>query len=517
MGIIPIKEREKFINRDRHDFREYKDYDEDHLERLYQKLPVTPPIYYKLTRVQRICFLIGAETQKFCFFLDTGVGKTLLIIALVRYFRRLGILKRVLILVPNRPNKTEWRDELVKHSPNSSYLILPSAIKEKWQALEDGKELFVIETYAGLFRMITEKKQDKKKVNYLGLDPKKVAALQKYFQGFACDESENVGNHQGLPFRSCRQLAKTSPVAFTMTGTPFNRDPTLLWAQMFLVDGGYTLGETLGLFRSVFCNETVNYFSGHTEYKFAKRKKQELNDFIANRSIEFEADKASLPGCVDVRKYVSLDGDANAYYQRFKDQLMAAQGNLVESKSAFIRMRQISSGFIGFEDDETGEKAKFEFPENPKLEMLLSILRSTRPEYKVVIFFEFTYSGDKILDELKKNKIGAQIIYGKTKDVEAAKQKFMQDVKTRVLLLQCRMAAGLNIQVAKYGIFYESPVSAIKRKQCKRRVERQHALHKTVFIYDLLMKNTVDEQILDFHAEGGDLFEAIIRGETSVK
>jgi SNF2 family DNA or RNA helicase len=516
MGIIALKSRNAFLDRSRRDYREYKDLTDEQLETKMFQLPVRPPIYYKLTNPQKVSFLIGAETQSFCFFLDTGVGKTLLTIALIRYFRRLGIVKRALILVPGRANKTEWQDELRKHSPSSSCLVLPSVIEEKWQSLEDTNTLFVVETYAGLYRMVCKKMKDKQDKNYLGLDETKIKRLQKSFQAFACDESENVGNHMGLPFRVCRQLAKTSVAKFTMTGTPFNRDPSLLWSQMFLVDGGYTLGETLGLFRSIFCNESENYFSGAPVYKFIKKKQSLLNDFIANRSIEYEADKASLPACVPVTKYVALDADAMTYYERFKDQLIAARGNFIETKSAFIRLRQISSGFVGYEDDETGEKAKFEFPENPKLELLLSILKSTRPEYKVIVFFEFTYSGERILDELKKEKIGATIIYGKTQDTDVAKKQFMNNAKTRVLLLQTRMAAGLNLQIAKYGVFYESPVSSIKRKQCKRRVERQHALHKTVFIYDLLMKGGVDEQIINFHSEGDDLFEAIIRGEAKI-
>jgi SNF2 family DNA or RNA helicase len=516
MGVIPLKQRNAFLERPRQDFREYKKLTEAQLEQKMLDLPVKPPIYYKLTVPQKVSFLIGAVTRGFCFFLDTGVGKTLLTIALIRYFRRLGIVKRALILVPARTNKTEWKDELLLHSPNSSCLVLPSSIEEKWKALEDDNSLFVVESYAGLFNMCCKKVKDNKGKNYLTLDEKKIRWLQKTFQAFACDESENVGNHQGLPFRICRQLAKTSEARFTMTGTPFNRDPTLLWSQMFLVDGGQTLGETLGLFRSVFCSERENFFSGAPEYKFLKKKQALLNDFIANRSIEYEADKASLPACVPIKKYVSLDSDAMTYYERFKEQLVASHGNYTEAKSAFIRLRQISSGFVGYEDDETGEKAKFEFPENPKLELLLSILKSTREEYKVIVFFEFNYSGNKLLSELKKNKISSTIIYGDTKDVDAAKKQFMT-TKTRVLLLQWRMAAGMNVQIAKYGIFYESPVSASKRKQCRRRVERQHSLHKTVFIYDLIMKGGVDEQILDFHAEGDDLFESIVRGTKKLK
>ena len=517
MGIIALKHRNAFLDRPRQDYREYKNLTEDQLEQKMLALPVRPPIYYKLTLPQKVSFLIGAETQGFCFFLDTGVGKTLLTIALMRYFRLLGIVKHALVLVPGRTNKTEWKDELHLHSPNSSCLTLPSVIEEKWQALSESNDLFVVESYAGLFRMVTRKTQDKKGNNYLELDPKKIRLLQKHFQAFACDESENVGNHMALPFRVCRQLAKTSIAKFTMTGTPFNRDPTLLWSQMYLVDGGYTLGETLGLFRSIFCSEAENFFSGRPEYKFIKKKQPLLNDFIANVSIEYEADAKTLPKCDTVRKYIEFDTDAMTYYQKFKDQLLAAQGNFIEQKSAFIRLRQISSGFVGYEDDETGEKVKFEFPDNPKLEMLLSIIKSTRLEYKIIVFFEFTYSGEKILAELKKSKIGATIIYGKTKDTDIAKKQFMEDPKKRVLLLQTRMAAGMNVQVAKYAIFYESPVSATKRKQCRRRVERQHSLHDSVIIYDLLMKGGVDEQILEFHAEGDNLMDAIVRGKTKLK
>jgi hypothetical protein len=56
-------------------------------------------------------------------------------------------------------------------------------------------------------------------------------------------------------------------------------------------------------------------------------------------------------------------------------------------------------------------------------------------------------------------------------------------------------------------------LSAIDRKQCDGRFIRQHSLYKTVFKYDLLVKDTVDEQILRYHAEGGDLFERIIVGK----
>lgn len=516
MGIIPLQQREAFINRDRHDYRKYKDLTEEQLEHRMLKLPVSPPIFYKLTRLQKICFIIGVETGRFCFFNEMGTGKSLVAIALVRYFRKLGTLKQVLVLVPNRINKTEWYYELQKHSLNSSVLVLDKSSTDKWAALEQSDALFVIETYAGLSRMVCDKELTKKNTNKLRPDPKKVEYLSKKFGGIIADESVSLGNHLALPFRICRKMSKTDDILFELTGTPFNRDPTLLWSQLFLVDRGHTLGETLGLFRSVFCNEVINYFSGHPEYKFSKKQQNLLNTFIANGSISFKADEGSLPELVPIQKFVSLGEDADQYYQRFKQQLVAAQGNYSESKNAFIRLRQISSGFVGFEDDETGDKVKFEFPDSPKLDLLLSIIENLPEEHKAVVFFDFNYSGERIHRELKKLKIDSLLLYGKTKDVDLVKKQFTEDKKKRVLLLQNRMGSGLNLQTAMYTIFFESPVSAIMRKQCERRVYRQHSAHKTVFQYDLLMRDTVDEQVLRFHAEGGDLFEAIIRKEVKV-
>lgn len=513
--MIPLKSRNEFLARQRRDYREYKKLTDAQLEQKMLALPVKPPIYYKLTHLQKVCFIIGAETLRFCFFNDTGTGKSLLAIALIRYFRRLGILKHALILVPNLPNKFEWQDEIQKHSPNSSFLVLHGSSVEKWKKLEESNALFVIETYAGMFRMLCDKEERKKKgklISKLVPNPKKVNLFAKHFKGFVCDESVNVGNHSALPFRICRKLSRTSDVVFTMTGTPFNRDPDLMWAQMYLVDHGHTLGETLGLFRSIFCNETENYFSGMPEYSFKKKMQSELNDMISNASIAYPADEGSLPQCVPIQKFVSLPGDAKSYYERFRDQLVAARGNYNESQNAFVRLRQISSGFVGFEDDETGQKAKFEFPDNPKLDLLMSLLSVMQSEHKVIVFIDFNYSGELILKELTKAKIPALLLYGKTKDVQATKTAFVKDPKKRVLILQNAMAAGLNVQVAKYSIFYESPVSAIARKQAERRVVRQYSSHKTVFQYDLLMRGTVDEQILLYHKEGGDLYQGIIRG-----
>lgn len=513
----------KFLARPRDDWRTYKKLSARKLEDMVDDLPIHPPIWSKLDHLQKTCFLIGAELRRFFFINDTGTGKTILSIALARYFWKLGLVKHVLVLVPNRINKDEWRSELQLHSPKSECLVLRGSTENKWRALENSNALFVMETYAGLSRMVSrlekvkKKKGSKsKKENRLVPDRKMVQQLIDHFQGLICDESQNAKTYGRLPFRICRRLSKTVKILFLLTGTPFNREPEEMWAQFFLVDRGYTLGETLGLFREVFYTKKERYWGGF-DYKFRKKNQKLLNTLIANASISYQADKDTLPQVYERKKYIPLSSDIETYVKRAKETLKASRGNVHETKNAFLRLRQISSGFVGFSDDETGAKARFEFPKNPKMEMLLSIIETIQPKHKVIIFYDFTYSGLRIVRELRDEfKIDALHMWGGSRKPEQIRDQFRSDPAKQILVLQNQFGVGLNVQVARYGIYYESPVSAIMRYQTRRRIERQYSQHGSVFLYDLIMRDTADEKILEFHKQGGDLMEALVRGKVTL-
>jgi SNF2 family DNA or RNA helicase len=300
-------------------------------------------------------------------------------------------------------------------------------------------------------------------------------------------------------------------MAIELTGTPFGRDPTALWSQMFLIDDGWCLGESLGLFRAAFFTAKKNFWGGN-DYTFRKSRAQLLNKFIAHRSIRYEADESTLPRLVPIIKEVSLPGDARAYYDKAKATIIASHGNFNEMKNAFVRMRQISSGFVGYHDDESGDRAQFEFADNPKLDLLVSLLHEIRPDRKVLVFHDFVHSGKVIARELTDEGISHVRLNSKDKDPAAVLERFKTDPDCRVFVLGTAGAYGLNLQVAQYGIFYESPVSVILRKQMVRRFERQGSEHKTVFLYDLVVRSTVDSLILAYHRQGADLFKAIING-----
>ncbi len=71
---------------------------------------------------------------------------------------------------------------------------------------------------------------------------------------------------------------------------------------------------------------------------------------------------------------------------------------------------------------------------------------------------------------------------------------------------------GLNLQIANYVIFYESPVSPIHRLQAEWRCYRAGQT-KAVFIYDLVVAESVDEKILEFIKEGKNLLSTLCSPE----
>lgn len=503
-----------FMERKRLDYSMYKGLSDHEID--YQKslLPTVPPIWSKLKKHQKVCFLLGAKLQRFGFFNDTGTGKSVLSIALIKYFIRKKTVKRVLVLVPNKTNKYEWEDEIRKHSPITKFITLAGSSQDKWSdILENPDVQIVMETYAGLIRMVCKRVKTKKGEIRLKPSVPMLTRLLKTFDGLVMDESQNIKNSRKLPYRICRQLSKTAKIVFALSGTPMGRDPHDLWSQLYVIDKGETLGETLGLFRGAFFKSSMNRWGG-MEYDFDRSKEEVLNKFIANRTIRIEADQADLPATSRIIKRVARSDDSDAFFERTRLAIIASKGDFKETQNAFLRMRQISSGFVGYDDEEEGKRAQLEFDPNPKLELLISLITSINPEYKFLVFHDFTFSGSMICRELEELDISHLRLYGKTKDPAAVLNQFKNDPKVRGFIIQSQAGgAGLNLQMARYGFYYESPVSPISRKQTEGRFIRQHSLHEKVFLYDLVMHGTFDQRILDFHAEGKDLFDAILNGE----
>jgi hypothetical protein len=329
--------------------------------------------------------------------------------------------------------------------------------------------------------------------------------------GYLVHNSTKVGGVSTPTFRVCRAISKKAKYRYALAGRPFGRDPTPLWGQQWLVDQGETLGETLTLFRNAFFKEKRNYFGGY-DYKFRKEMEDKLAEIMQHRSIAYSSGEClTLPKVTKIQEEVRLPEDARAYYEKAVAAIRKAKGNHIETKNLFLRMRQLSSGFLGYKNDETGEKAQLVFPTNPKLDRMLDLIESVPYDRKFVIFYEFTHSGKTIHEALNDMGIKNGWLWAGTKDSRTMQRQFDDDPKMRGLVVNWRKGAmGPNWQVANYKFFFESPVSSIDREEAERRCFRQ-GQKLPGFMYDMMARGTVDARILEFHASGESLFKSLLR------
>jgi len=143
---------------------------------------------------------------------------------------------------------------------------------------------------------------------------------------------------------------------------------------------------------------------------------------------------------------------------------------------------------------------------------MLELINETPDGSKVVVFNEYTDTGDIICDALKDAKIKHYRLYGKTKNKTTVVKKFTTDKKAKVFVVNTQSGStSLNLQCANYVIFYESTVSSLNRKQAEKRCHRS-GQSKRVYFYDLIARNTIDERVLEILKDGKEAFKSIIEG-----
>lgn len=461
---------------------------------------------------QLACAVLGSELYEFLFLLDMGAGKTSLAFHLFRWHRKFSGLRRLLVLTPKAVNVQSWLDEAEVHAPDLKLMPLLGDAKERRALVRERADIYVI-NYAGLQTYMTSLQSvARKRKRERMIDERMAQEFVGRFDGVVFDESHRVGNHLSLTYHLCRRFTKAYRFRYALTGTPFGRDPIKLWPQFHCIDDGATLGSSVGMFRSAFYNAVEKPWA--VEYNFDKRMDGRLRQMLQNRSIYYaENEYADMRPVSRIRVPLRFSVEASEQYRAALQRVRESRGDADELQNAFLRQRMVTSGFLSVKS-ELGGQLTLEFEQNPKLEMLEELLTDVPESSKSVVFHDYVFTGDMIGKRLRSLGMGyARLGGGATEDPADALRRFLRDDRVRILLANSESGGtGLNLQrVCNYVFFYESPVDPITRQQAEHRVDRPGQKLK-VFIYDLVVKNSVDERILQWIKEGNNLFRAVCSG-----
>lgn len=514
--MIPKKLVRNFLAAPKDDHRWLKELTVKEIDAALAKLRPRPKFVTDLWLHQKVCFLLGVAYPQFCFWLDMAGGKTVLSLELINYWRMAEKLRGALAMSLDEERLYVWEKDIKDHGFKFDYALLNTGSRlENWALVEENKPELVLCPYPSLASMMSVMvKKKKKDGSEMKPQPKLADKLSEYVNAMFLDESTKAGHLSSVTHRACRLMRNRTDIRYGLAGVPFGRDPVMLRNQMNLIDEGETFGPNLDLFREAFFTKKQNYFGGPHSfiYKFRKDMKPQLRRMLQHRSITYATHEfRDTPKVVRKIKYVKFGEAAETYYQKVLSKLRKSKGNYAEMDNLFVRMRQIASGFVGVRDDETGERVSVEFPDNPKLDGLLEEIDRMPPRRKFLIIYEYTYSGRKIHEALKARGIRHGWLWSGTKNPRRIQEKYDDDPDFMGIVANWRKGAfGLNAQKGNYEFIYESPVPVIERKQVDRRMDRPGQEY-TVFLTDLVMRGTVDEKILGFHKDGGDIFRGLMQ------
>ncbi len=422
---------------------------------------------------------------------DMGLGKTLQTLVLLQHAKDEHGPKPSLIVCPTSV-VYNWANEARRFTPDLNVIDLTGPNRYgQYKKIKDAD--LVITSYAILRRDIT--------------------AIKGYpFRYAILDESQNIKNYESQTAQASKDIQANHRLA--LSGTPIENRLSELWSVFdFLMPGFmYDIDE--------FKYKYVVPIEERNNRDAERRLKKQVFPFILRR---LKRDVAKdLPPKVESVQYCELTDKQQELYLDFLEKTrdavfaqVAEKGMSASQKtifSALLRLRQICCHpSLLSEDLSQGvdESGKFEALQ----EMLEEIISEG---HRILLFSQFVEMLKIMRRWLDRKGIRYEYLTGETKDRETIVTRFNNDDSIPIFLISLKAGGtGLNLTGADYVIHYDPWWNPAAEDQATDRAHRIGQT-KSVFVYRLIAKGTVEEKIMKLKERKRDLVDSIISADRSV-
>jgi len=447
----------------------------------------------KLRHYQRDGFKWLSSLQDYrlggCLADDMGLGKTVQTLALLQTLKDNNQLTTSLLVVPVSaiPN---WELEIQKFTPNLTLYRHLGPGREKDSQSWAGHDL-IITSYATL-------RND-------------IQLFKEYaFDYVILDESQAIKNVSSQVTKAVKILTANHRLA--LSGTPIENTSMELWSLLDFLMPGF-LG-TQQWFRSEWALPIEKY----KNQEKADTLKQMIYPFILRRKKEDV--ERELPEKIELVESLNMDEeqvklyvDTAHYYNDIVSNSIVEEGL---EKSSFkilegmLRLRQICL-FPQLVDSQYKTIPSVKFQRFS--EMLEDILSEG---HKVLVFSQFVKVLGFIKDYLDKKTFRYSYLDGSMNAGTRGKmiKTFQEDQRTRIFLLSLKAGGvAINLTAADYVIIFDPWWNPAVEAQA---IDRSHRIGQTkkVFVYRLVVKNTIEEKMLALQEQKRELMDKLITSET---
>lgn len=415
---------------------------------------------------------------------DMGLGKTVQTLVHLQKEKMAKRLTEPCLIIAPTSLMSNWKKEASQFTPNLKVLILQGTDRHQYFAQIENHDL-ILTTYPLIVR-----------------DFKQLS--QTSFYTIVLDEAQNIKN----PKTKATKLIKciTTKHRLALTGTPMENHLGELWSVFDFLMPGFLGSETA--FKRRYRTPIEKHGNTELSNMLAKR----VQPFLLRRTKDLVAKE--LPAKTTIIKTAILGSAQSALYETIRIamqkkimQALAAKGlnrSHITILDALLKLRQVCCDpqLLKLEQ---AKKVK----ESAKLELLMSMLPELVEEgRKILIFSQFTSMLKIIQGQLQQNGIDYTQLTGSTINRDKVIEKFTSGEVPVFLISLKAGGVGLNLVEADTVIHYDPWWNPAVENQASDRAHRI-GQNKPVFVYKLVVENTLEEKILEMQQRKQALADGI--------
>ena len=432
---------------------------------------------YEAFPYQKEAFEAVKDLEYAAIFHEQGLGKTKIAIDLLLYWLQNTSVDTVLI-VTKKQLVANWVREFQTHTA-----IKPAVISS------NREENFRV--FCGPFRVVI--------TNFETL-VSEYNQFQLYLKtrnvSIIIDESAKLKNPTAKLTKTFFELSPLFKKRVIMTGTPVANRPYDIWAQIYFLDHGKSLGADFNSFKKetdlsnkLASSEGLQQeFEDHVSKIYEKIKPCSVRETKNSGIIE-------LPDKVYIQEFVDFEPVQERIYDQICEELriqVIKDGVTVIDDSSevvkrLLRLVQVASNPKLVDEGYSGKSSKEE-----KLDYLIQEI--LQQEEKVIVWSNYIENINYFCK--KYSQFGCVKIHGKMSMEERNRsvELFRKDEYKILFATPASAKEGLTLTMANHVIFYDRGFSLDDYLQAQDRIHRISQKRKC-FVHNIIMKRSIDEWV----------------------
>jgi len=418
---------------------------------------------------------------------DMGLGKTVQTLAFLQVLKSKAKLNGPTLIVMPTSLIGNWKNEIEKFTPELSYLALYGIDRaEKFKEIE--KYDIILTTYQLAQR--DEEKYKKEKFFYIILD-----------------EAQKIKNPKTKMALAIKSFSSEHKLA--LSGTPIENHLGELWSIFDFLMPGFL--DNLKFFKALYQNP-IEKENDMTRREVLNKK---VAPFILRRTKDEVA--LELPGKTEIIKRAAFGKKQATLYENIRITMEKKVREAIKGKGlsrshitildALLKLRQVCC-----HPQLLKLEAAKKVSESAKLELFLELIDELQTEgRKVLVFSQFTSMLAIIEEEIKKRNYSYSKLTGATRKRDEVIDKFTKGDADIFLISLKAGGVGLNLVAADTVIHYDPWWNPAVENQATDRAYRI-GQDKPVFVYKLIVENSIEEQILKLQEKKKSLQDGIYKG-----